>query len=859
MNIPPRALRLEKVKDLFRPDQDTTGIVPRKILVIGRPGIGKTVLTEKVIRDWANGVDEYYNDKIAFVFKFRWFNLNELKDQSLKSFLQVGTRLVGKEHFDSIYEEVVKDPQKAILVFDGLDELDVNPMSFLDQSELIPNDCDTCVAAVNLFLKIFMGSFLDGATVLVTSRATTHDFCSRVHFDRQVEIIGFTSEKIEEYIIRFCENNNRSDLKPKIWSNINSSSELLHLCYIPENCFIVCVTLSGCLSDPKNETSALPTTLTDVYQTAIDHFLKHHHRNVSGSYMPKNVLEKLQQISFRGMENGQLIFDQQLFDEETKGSGLVNSLSNPIFPTKLQFCFIHFTIQKFLAARHVTETFPPEEIKKFISSHVRQSKWRLVLQFIAGLLGKNLNMFDWKYRDCISTFAESFEQTREEFPLTYSQVSIMKCLKEVEDPNIVKYACEKNVIKDAVKLSVDPSENVSSSDLEAVIFVCQHLSCLTRFSLNIRNLDCFQEILKFLKGRCIYELNLLGLPSKSYTYMEHVVMTLMNSVCTVNHKHVDLTVLTLSGFSITEVLTIIFPLLGHARASHLKILNLTNNKISSKGMSKLCEMLDDEHFPELTELDLSQNPIHDEGASLLFQILTKGPRKLTRLTLDRCSLTHQFMPSLDGDCKLACLSLRGNNLSNGGLRLLCDNFLSKEYCELTKLILGNCSVTHKCISILCKALRVQHSELRILDLWNNPIGDEGACKLFENTVTKEHCKLTALHITRCALTPRVIPTLCRTFKHEHCKLTKLRLTDNAIGDEGVCELFESALTNEHCKLTELSLAKCSLTDKCISSLCRTLRNERCVLKELNLLGNEFTDDGKIAVRKHGGVCKVFVA
>ena len=283
-------------------------------------------------------------------------------------------------------------------------------------------------------------------------------------FDRRAFIlivvwsIGFTSEKIEEYVIRFCENNNRSDLKLKIWSHINSSSELLHLCYIPENCFIVCVTLSGCLSDPGNDTSALRTNLAELYQTAIDHFLKYHHRNVGRNYRSENVLEKLQQISFRGMENGQLIFDQQLFDEETRISGLVNTLSNPIFPTKFQFCFIHLTIQEFLAARHVTETFFPRDIETFISDHVtgnyfRQSKWHLVLQFIAGLLGKKMKMFDCKYRDCISTFAKGFSPLNKgEIRLTYNHVSIMKYLKEVEDANIVKYVWERNVIKEAVKL-----------------------------------------------------------------------------------------------------------------------------------------------------------------------------------------------------------------------------------------------------------------------------------------------------------------------------------------------------------------------------------------------------------------------
>ena len=404
--------------------------------------------------------------------------MNQLKDQSLKSFLQIGTRLFNQENFDSIYEEVVKEPQKAILVFDGLDELNFDLITFLDQSQLILDDPDSCMGVVHLFLKIIMGSFLKGATVLVTSRPTTDDFCSRVDFDRRVEIIGFTSEKIEEYVIRFCENNNRSDLKHKIWSHINSSSELLHLCYIPENCFIVCVTLSGCLGDLGNNTSALPTNLTELYQTAIDHFLKYHHRTVGRGYRSENALEKLQQISFRGLENGQLIFDQQLFDEETRISGLVNTLSNPIFPTKFQFCFIHLTIQEFLAARHVTETFSPREIETFIFDHVtgnyfRQSKWHLVLQFIAGLLGKKLKMFDCKYRERILTFAKGFEVKKGEIRLNHHQVSIMKYLREVGDANIVKYLCEINVIKEAVKLIALRTYSMSSIDWDAVTFVCQ--------------------------------------------------------------------------------------------------------------------------------------------------------------------------------------------------------------------------------------------------------------------------------------------------------------------------------------------------------------------------------------------------
>ena len=86
----------------------------------------------------------------------------------------------------------------------------------------------------------------------------------------------------------------------------------------------------------------------------------------------------------------QLIFDNALFDEEMKQSGLFNSLSNPYSQVQTQFCFIHLTIQEFLAAKHVIENFHSEEIREFISSHINSGKWYLVLQFIAGLLGKEI-------------------------------------------------------------------------------------------------------------------------------------------------------------------------------------------------------------------------------------------------------------------------------------------------------------------------------------------------------------------------------------------------------------------------------------------------------------------------------------
>ncbi|CAB3999040.1 NACHT, LRR and PYD domains-containing 14-like [Paramuricea clavata] len=882
MKVPLYSICLEKIDELFYPNRDTKGKFPRSILVIGRPGIGKTVLTEKIIRDWANGIDEYYSEKIVFFFKFRWFNENnnKLKNISLKTFLQFGTGL-SEEKFESIYEEIAKEPQKAIFIFDGLDEYHGEPISCLDQSRIIPNDPNTGTSAIHLFIKLVLGDLLKGATVVVTSRPTADGFYSRLDFDRNVEIIGFTSDKIEEYVSRFCDNNNTNYLTTKIWNHVKSSSELLNLCYIPVNCFIVCVTLSGCLSDPRNETDALPTTLTELYQTASDHFEKHHRRNADRNSMAHEALKKLQRLAFLGMKSGQLVFNQTLFDEEIKKSGLLNSLSNPIFPLQTQFCFIHLTIQEFLAAGHVTETFTPAEIKKFISDHVESGQWHLVLQFIAGLLGKKIKNFDREYKDCVFAFAESLEVTNDRIEkLKYHEVFIMKCLKEVDNEEITKEVCEATAINDLVELVASTLfYNLSPSEWAAVIFVCKHMKNLANLELSNVSADCLPGL---LRKRCLNKLVMhvktRGPYAKPEAYeIDQIFSTLVELNCISDHKHTKLTSLTLVGFRMTETgLPIMCNFFENGYASQLEQLTLKRNRIDSHKISKLCEALNNGHCPNLTHLDLRNNSIRDEGAKVLCDTLTKGLRKLNKLDVSVCELTvccipilvkalqdercqmtdlslknnaigdkgaHQCIPSLrktlqDERCQLNGLSLRDNAIGDEGACMLFEDALTNKHCKLTELDLSECSLTDKCIASLRKALQDERYQLTVLFLGNNTIGDKGACMLFEDALTKEHFKLTELDLSRCLLTDKCIPSLCKTLQDERCQLTVLLLADNVIGDKGACMLFEDALTNEHCKLTGLNLRLCSLTDKCIPSLCKALQDERCQLTELSLARND---------------------
>ena len=847
--IPSNSIRLEEIKDLFSPNRDFKDKFPRSILAIGRPGIGKTVLTEKIIRDWAKGIGGFYCDKIAFFFKFRWLNFDELKSISLKKFLHFGTRNLSEEYFEQIYKEITNEPKKAILIFDGLDEFRGDTLNCLEQSRNTPNDFNSGMAAINICIKLISGDLLKGATVLVTSRPTADDFYSKLDFDRNVEIIGFTREKIKEYVKKFCENNKTSEIEPQLWNHIQSSSELSNLCYIPVNCFIVCVTLSDCFINLR---STLPTTLTELYQTAINYCEKYHHRINDGDPIKKETLGKLQDMAFHGIENDQLVFDEESFDEQIRNSGLVNSLSNPIFPIKTQFCFIHLTMQEFLAAKHATETFAPAELKKFISDHVRSGKWHLVLQFIAGLLGKEIKV-QKEYKECLLAFAESIDVHHGKIWVEEKNHNafVMKCLREVDSEDIVKDVFETTETSSEVNLSIDNS--LSPDECAAITFSVQMMK-------NVVNVVCFnltkalfEEVLKFLQRRCVNSLNLAW--SIQFCYEPGRIwgtQSLATTVCRINHEHSKLTTLTLTNVDLSSL----FKYLETGNLNQLEGLTLRGCNIGLHQIKILCDVFNNGHCTELRELTLSSNPIADEGASVLFETLIDGLRGLTSLSMSNRYFTHQCIPSLckalqDERCQLTDLDIGDSDIGDKGARELFENGLTNKHCKLTELSLKNCSLTHQCAPSLCKALQDEHCRLTDLDLRRNAIGDEGARELFENGLTNKHCKLTELNLEECSLTHECIPSLRKALQDERCQLNHLYLKQNAIGDKGACELFENGLTNKHCKLTKLSLTKCSLTHECIHSLCKALQDERCRLNDLYLGLNAIGDEGARELFENG--------
>ena len=88
------------------------------------------------------------------------------------------------------------------------------------------------------------------------------------------------------------------------------------------------------------------------------------------------------------MIKNELVYEFEDSDEfvaELSDSGLFNKLEDK---RRNFFCSLHLTIQEFLAALHVVDDM--KNVESFLSEHIENPKWHLVIQFVAGLIGDKI-------------------------------------------------------------------------------------------------------------------------------------------------------------------------------------------------------------------------------------------------------------------------------------------------------------------------------------------------------------------------------------------------------------------------------------------------------------------------------------
>ena len=642
----------------FAKPQDIIDENQKNVLVVGRPMIGKTSLSTKMLRLWASGrafngdhggTSAHFD--VVFLLKFRHFNDNvELSFRELLARAETVQRLD-----DSVLEFVENEPTKVLLIFDGLDEYSRKEDIQVHQDDPTYNNrVEEKMPVSVLYNKLVAGELLPGASILTTSRTTAVEFVEHVNFERTVEIRGFTSENVKEYVEKFTRD--VPGAKEKMLGHIKSNINLFSLCYIPVNCFLIChCLLQIILSEPFR---ALPTKMTDIYTMTVKMILFNHNREV---FYLKNLqrlklthmdepfdkfpeelqklLNSLGKIAFHGIEEGRLLFESR----EVSGMeecGLLHKLpsvlSKPSLsdPPKSQFCFTHLTLQEFFAAKHLVDTRTIENIERFVRSHINDGTWQVVLQSVAGLLkSSGSDIF-------IKLLPESTEE---------------KTNYESSEPKTLN------------------SWPATREDRDLAVQVCK---CL--YEINDEQQRLLQNKIEKFKFNTV-EFRDCSLAPIDLAAVLHFLGNAEEVLC------IDLSFNEFRDLGAKEVKNFIVN-----RERKLKRLNLNFNGLTDKAAKDLAAALQHSNS-KLEWLDLSDNHFNDDAAKDFAAALRHSNCKLEALYLSGNNFTDDaakdFAAALKhSNCKLKSLDLCGHNFTKKGRQYLtagaehsnCMVFLSKD-------------------------------------------------------------------------------------------------------------------------------------------------------------------------------------
>ncbi|XP_041637653.1 protein NLRC3-like isoform X2 [Cheilinus undulatus] len=755
----------------------------RTVMTKGVAGIGKTVLTQKFTLDWAEGKA---NQDIQFIFPFTFRELNVLKEKKfslveLIHYFFTETKEAGLWRFEDF---------QVMFIFDGLDECRI-PLDFIKTEILTDVTKSTSVGV--LLTNLIRGNLLPSAQLWITTRPAAASQIPPESVDMVTEVRGFTDPQKEEYLRkRFSDEEQAS----RIISHIKTSRSLHIMCHIPVFCWITATVLEDLLK--TREGGELPKTLTEMFihflvvQTKQKRIKYDGGAETDPHWSPESreMIESLGKLAFEQLQKGNLIFYEQDLMEggiDIRSASVYSGVFTQVFREKrglyhdTVFCFIHLSVQEFLAALHVHRTFINSEVNLMEDEqttsriykifrtrpklrYLHQSAVDQALKspnghldlFLRFLLGLSLTTNQNLLRGLLTQTGSDSETSQE--TVQYIKTKINKDLSAEKSINLFHCLNELNYrslveqIQQSLRSGPLSTDELSPAQWSALVFI----------------------LLSSEKDLDVFDL-------KKYSASEEALLRLLPVVKSSNKA-------LLSGCNLSE--RSCGTLSSVLSSSRLRELDLSNNHLQDSGVEQLCgEHMDplskletlrlsgcelserscgtlssvlSTQSSSLRDLDLSNNDLQDSGVTLLTSGLESPHCRLDSLRLSGCKLSERSCGALSSVLKssrLRELDLSNNHLQDSGVKQLCGGLMDP-LSTLKSLRLSVCNLSERSCGALSSVLSSQSSSLRDLDLSNNDLHDSGV-KLLSSGLESPHCRLDSLSMGE---EPKTNVSLCGTMK-----------------------------------------------------------------------------------------------
>ena len=480
------------ISDIFQHGENVE-VHKKMILILGVPGIGKTILSKEIAYQWATKT--LLSEEIFVLMIFlRDPNIKRIKD--LKDLVHYfygfseNANEVSTACASYLFQLM---GSKVTIIFDGLDEISIDLID-------------------NTYIKLLLDrNALPYCRIVVTSRPV-ESARFRTKADIEVEIIGFTEENIQAFI----NNELKEDKQKKLMNYLQQNESLHHLCYIP---FIISVLV--CIVKESDE---LPANQGEVYEKfvlfTISRFLqKIGHLNCSLSNIDelplnyKSYFLDLCKYAFTALENDQVVFTRkEAFEISPKfadapeawyGLGLLETIKY-FNITENNDCviynFLHKSVQEYLAAIYIAQLSQQMQftfIKKYFFHEKYLSMW---IMYIG--LGRNLFSF-WHFLSGHRFWIQSkwFKSKEISKKILCSKIHclyLFHCFSELKDSSMCDLV---GTLFQLGKLDLSNC-TISINDINTMIFILDrstttHWSKLNLSYCNINDAGC-QHLCKHL-------------------------------------------------------------------------------------------------------------------------------------------------------------------------------------------------------------------------------------------------------------------------------------------------------------------------------------------------------------------------
>lgn len=417
---------LTDYSELFTADEN--GVLPKRILVQGETGIGKSTFVKALALHWAKLVDDkdVVNEVMASSSKCggvkepsredhmgvsqaessetrKHDDSSESHIDALKTFQLViavplkyvskcqtfrevlsCSRLIPKDEeylTDGIFTYICNNQEKVLLVFDGYDEYRTGSVA---ETQFGPR-------STSPICEIFHRNELRDCTCLVTTRSSRAgellEFCP----DKHAEITGFGFKDQLNFMARVLDSSSQAFQLLFFLSE----KEVLDLARVPLLNLFFCLLFR----QEKEKLIEVDKRKTPLYQAIIRCILHHSKKRLSPAEVKgedyREILSEIGRVALESLLKGSQVFECHQLSEKVRGEksvmvGLLQLTENGASPEPTEIVsFTHKSIQEYLAAWFIANICVPEGNLGGIEKHAATledcESVANVLHFVCGL------------------------------------------------------------------------------------------------------------------------------------------------------------------------------------------------------------------------------------------------------------------------------------------------------------------------------------------------------------------------------------------------------------------------------------------------------------------------------------------